>query len=109
MYNNYLMRIEKNYLKNTLFIRLYGIIDEESLLLLDRELNIIINGIGIIKISIDINNAIVKCDINSLFKRINYKLLIKGGKLFLTNDKRINYNYLILANEYKVFELSNFI
>jgi hypothetical protein len=103
------MRIEKRYLKNILFIRIYGIIDDKSLLLLDRELNIIINCIGIIKISIDINNAIIKCDINSLFKRLHYKLLIRGGKLFLTSDKRINYNYLILANEYKVFELSNFI
>ncbi len=109
MFNNISMSIEKTFIKDTLYIKIFGVIDNKELIILEKELNIIINRIGIIKISIDINNARILCDINPLLKKIHVMLILKGGKLFLPNDRRILYKSIIVPNEYQVFELSNFI
>ncbi len=109
MFNNISMKIEKRFIKDTLYIKLFGIIDSKELVILERELNIIIDRIGIIKISIDVNNADILCDVNSLFRKIYIKLILRGGTLYLTNDRRILYKGIIVSNEYQVFKFSNFI
>ncbi len=109
MFNNIIMKIEKRFIKDTLYIKLFGIIDTKELIILEKELNIIIDRIGIIKISIDINNANILCDINNLLRKIHIKLILKNGTLFLTNDRRILYKSVIVNNEYQVFKQYNFI
>ena len=109
MFNNISMKIEKNFIKDTLYIKIFGVIDSKELITLDKELNIIIDRIGIIKISIDINNANILCDVNNLLRKIHIKLILKGGSLYLTNDRRILYKTIMVPNEYQVFKLSNFI
>ena len=109
MFNNISMKIEKTFIKDTLYIKLFGVIDNKELVILEKELLIIIDRIGIIKISIDVNNAEILCDINPLFRKIHIKLILKGGYLFLNNDRRILYKSIVVPNEYQVFKLSNFI
>ena len=109
MFNNISMKIEKRFIKDTLYIKIFGVIDSKELVILERELTIIIDKVGIIKISIDINNASILCDVNSLFRKTYIKLILKGGTLYLTSDRRILYKGIVVPNEYQVFKLSNFI
>lgn len=103
------MKIEKTFIRDTLYIKIFGVIDNKDLVILEKELLIIIDKIGIIKISIDVNNAKILCNINNLFRKIHIKLLLKSGNLFLTSDRRVLYNNIVVPNEYQVFKLSNFI
>ena len=103
------MKIEKRFIKDTLYIKLFGVIGSKELIVLEKELNIIIDRIGIIKISIDINNTNILCDVNDLFRKIHIKLILKKGALFLTNDRRIVYKSIVVNNKYQVFNYYNFI
>ena len=102
------MIIEKKYIKDTIYITLIGVIDEKKIKVLEKELIIIIDKIGILKISINMNNAYFMGNMNSLLTRIKNILIVKDGKLFLVDNKRKYSQFLTYKNEYLVFN-SNFI
>ena len=102
------MTIEKIYIKDIMYITLKGIIDKKTIKLLEKELYIIIDKIGIIKISINTNDAYFKENINDLLRKIKVKLILKGGTLYLVKDKRLPNILITYQNEYQVFN-SNFI
>ena len=109
MSNNNIMVIDKKYIKNTLYIKLKGLLNKKEISILEDELYIIIYKVGIINISIDTNNVYFRYDIISLLKKIKTKLLLKGGNLYIVQDKRLNIFNNTYQNEYQVFKLSNFI
>ena len=102
------MIIEKKYIKNMLYINLKGVLNKSSLSILEDELYIIIYKIGIINISININNVYFEEKIDSLLNKFKTKLILKGGNLYVVGDKSLN-SYCTYQNDYQVFKLSNFI
>lgn len=85
-----MLNIDTVYKKGILFVKLYGVINNENKKKIDCVLNSAINKVGIKYLLLNFDNIYyINVDISNIISKWNKKLEEYGGKIFICGDNNI--------------------
>ncbi len=91
-----MLKIDTIYKKGILFVRLYGVINKNAKLELEKTLESAIDKVGIKYLLLNFDNIYyINSDITQIIEKWSKKINENGGKFFICGDDKIREEYSI--------------
>ena len=102
-----MIKIDTVYKKGILFVRLYGVINKQTKIEIEKTLKSAINEVGIKYLLLNLENIYyVNSDISSLVNKWSKIITEKGGKFFICGYSELLKNKFIEINE-TIYEMKD--